>query len=175
MRYAIGTMGAAFAALCILWPQALVADTSAPVCSKSSTMTVSGNIRSLETVREEPQAKAQTFFVIDVPSRTCGLKTINASVVGVTNCSVGNTIFITGEFSPPGQSSNMAWIRGNTPVQCYADLCRRKPFEGICPGGISFQAVFYDKERGCEELICQYEVPFTSVKECEATCGHPMH
>ena len=92
------------------------------VCKKASVMTLTGKIRSLQSMREEPQAEVQTFFYLDLPEPLCGKTAINASMVGLIPCVEGDTITMTGDFSPPDKMFDMAFFRGHGVTTCSAAM-----------------------------------------------------
>jgi hypothetical protein len=94
--------------------------TAAPAvsCTAPSTVTVSGTIQKLQSMREEPQAEVQTFFDLVLDSPLCGKQHLNASVTGLIPCANGDTITMTGEFSPPDKMFDMAFLRGQRSVDC---------------------------------------------------------
>jgi hypothetical protein len=90
------------------------------VCAKADGITLTGKIRSLQSMREEPQAEIQTFFSLDLSAPLCGLTTVQASVVGTIPCVEGDTITMTGDYSPPDKMFNIAFFRGHGAVACSA-------------------------------------------------------
>jgi hypothetical protein len=113
--------GVAIAFAIGLMPQMAVAAPDKPkaeVCGKADGITLTGKIRSLQSMREEPQAEVQTFFSLDLPAPICGVTTVQASVVGLIPCTEGATITMTGDYSPPDKMFNTAFFRGHGPVAC---------------------------------------------------------
>ncbi len=92
------------------------------VCTKAGVMTLTGKIRSLQSMREEPQAEMQTFFYLDLPEPLCGKTAINASMMGLIPCVEGDTITMTGDFSPPDKMFDMAFFRGHGITACSAAM-----------------------------------------------------
>jgi hypothetical protein len=116
--------GVAIAFAIGLMPQMAAAAPDAPkaeVCGKADDITLTGKIRSLQSMREEPQAEVQTFFSLDLSKPLCGVTTVQASVMGLIPCLEGDTITMTGDFSPPDKMFNMAFFRGRGFVSCSMD------------------------------------------------------
>ena len=92
-------------------------------------MTLTGKIRALQSMREEPQAEIETYFSLDLPAPLCGAATVSASVVGTIPCAEGDTITLTGDFSPPEKMFNTARLGGHGVVACSmgADSPEPKP------------------------------------------------
>ena len=82
-------------------------------CSKPSEMTLSGTVRSMQSMREEPQAEVETYFEIELASPVCGKSSVNASLIGLIPCANGDAVTVTGEFSPPSKLTGMARIRAD--------------------------------------------------------------
>jgi hypothetical protein len=125
--------GVAIAFAIGLAPQIAVAaphEPKAEVCGKADGLTLTGKIRSLQSMREEPQAEVQTFFSLDLPAPLCGVATVEASIVGLIPCSEGDTVTMTGDYSPPDQMFNMAFFRGHGPVSCSMDADSPEPKPG---------------------------------------------
>ncbi len=104
-----------------LMPQMAAAAPDAPraeACGRADGITLTGKIRSLQSMREEPEAEVQTFFSLDLPAPYCGVTTVQASVFGLIPCLEGDTVTMTGEFSPPSEMFNMAFFRGQRAVTC---------------------------------------------------------
>ena len=113
--------GAAIALLAALWPLPLLgaAEPGNPdICQTTSVMTLTGKIRSIQTMREEPQAEAQTFFLLDLSAPLCGTRTVTASTIGPIACGENDTIEITGEYSPPEKMFNTARLRSRQIARC---------------------------------------------------------
>lgn len=87
-------------------------------CTTPENVTLTGKVHALQSMREEPQAEMQTFFDLELPAPYCGKEIINASVIGNVSCAEGSTITMTGELSPPGKLTGMAFFRGRAPVSC---------------------------------------------------------
>ena len=93
---------------------ALGAHAASPnVCAKPSEMTLSGTLRAMQSLREEPQAEVETYFDIELASPICGKSTVKASVIGLIPCANGDAVTIEGEFSPPSQLTGMARMKGD--------------------------------------------------------------
>jgi hypothetical protein len=111
--------GVLLVAVAVLWPAK--AEPARPdVCVKASVMTLTGKIRSLQSMREEPQAEIESFFYLDLASPLCGKTEVSASVIGTILCAEGDTVTLTGEFSPPEKMFDTARLRGRRPVTCSA-------------------------------------------------------
>ena len=107
----IAKLSAAVIAAVVLCPAAAAAAPSAPaVCPKASELTLSGKIRQLQSFREEPQAAMETWFWLDIPAPLCGKTSISASMIGTIPCSEGDSVALTGEFSPPSPLTDTARI-----------------------------------------------------------------
>lgn len=115
-------MAAAVVYVAALLPQANAAD-RADVCKTPSVVTLSGKIHALQSMREEPEAEVETFFDLLLPSPVCGKLTVSASVIGVIPCREGETVTMTGEFSPPSRMFDTARLRG---VRGHVD-CKAAP------------------------------------------------
>ena len=125
--------GAAIAFAIALVPQMTAAAPDAPkaeVCGKADGITLTGKIRSLQSMREEPQAEVQTYFSLDLSKPLCGVTTVQASIMGLIPCLEGDTITMTGDYSPPGKMFNMAFFRGHGAVSCSMDAASPKPKPG---------------------------------------------
>jgi hypothetical protein len=83
------------------------------VCAKPSEMTLSGTLRGMQSLREEPQAEVETYFDIELASPICGKATVKASVIGFIPCANGDAVTMTGEFSPPSKLTGMARMKGD--------------------------------------------------------------
>jgi hypothetical protein len=111
-----GVLLVAFAAL---WPAS--AEPAKPdVCVTPSAMTLTGKIRDLQSMREEPEAEMQAFFYLDLVSPLCGKTEVSASVIGTIPCLEGDTVTMSGEFSPPEKMFDTARLRGQRSVTCPA-------------------------------------------------------
>lgn len=116
--------GAAIAAIALvaaLWPHTIVKAAEPPnpdICGATSVMTLTGKIRSIQSMREEPQAEVQTFFLLDLLAPLCGTRTITASTIGPIACGENDTIEITGEYSPPEKMFNTARLRSRQIATC---------------------------------------------------------
>jgi hypothetical protein len=124
--------GVAIAFAIGLLPQMAAAAPDQPkaeACGRVDGITLTGKIRSLQSMREEPEAEVQTFFALDLPALFCGVMTVQASVMGLIPCLEGDTVTMTGEFSPPSEMFNMAFFRGQRAVTCSpgADLPKPEP------------------------------------------------
>jgi hypothetical protein len=104
-------MAAAVVYVAALLPHANAAD-RVDVCKTPSVVTLSGKIHALQSMREEPEAEVETFFDLLLPSPVCGKLTVSASVIGVIPCREGETVTMTGEFSPPSRMLDTARLRG---------------------------------------------------------------
>jgi hypothetical protein len=105
----------------VLWPCSMVGAAEPPhpeLCKSTSVMTLTGKIRSIQSMREEPQAEIQTFFVLDLAAPLCGTGTVTASTIGRIACGKNDTVEITGEYSPPEAMFNTARIRSLQIVKC---------------------------------------------------------
>lgn len=112
---------AAIALVAALWPLTSVRAGEPPnpdICKTTSVMTLTGKIRSLQSMREEPQAEVQTFFFLDLSAPLCGTRTITASTIGPIACSENDTIEITGDYSPPEKMFNTARLRSRQIAKC---------------------------------------------------------
>jgi hypothetical protein len=113
--------GAAIALLAVLWPLTIVRAGEPPspeICKTTSVMTLTGKIRSIQSMREEPQAEMQTFFLLDLSAPLCGTRTVTASTIGALACGENDTIEITGEYSPPEKMFNTARLRSRQITKC---------------------------------------------------------
>lgn len=125
MRVRMRRTSAAIAVIALvaaLWPLTIVRAQEPPnpeICQKASVMTLTGKIRSLQSMREEPQAELQTFFFLDLSAPLCGTSTISASMIGAIACAENDTIAITGEYSPPERMFNTARLRGRQIARCF--------------------------------------------------------
>jgi hypothetical protein len=102
----------------------------AEACGRADGITLTGKIRSLQSMREEPEAEVQTFFALDLPAPFCGVTTVQASVVGLIPCLEGDTVTMTGDYSPPDKTFNMAFFRGHGAVTCSSGAGSPKPEPG---------------------------------------------
>lgn len=84
---------------------------AADICKSPSQITLSGKVRQIQSLREEPQAAVETWFWVDLAAPLCGKKTVSASVIGTIPCSEGDSIALSGEFSPPGPMTDTARIQ----------------------------------------------------------------
>lgn len=84
---------------------------AADICKAPSQMTLSGKVRQIQSLREEPQADVESWFWVDLAAPLCGKKSVSASVIGTVPCSEGDAIALSGEFSPPGPTTDTARIR----------------------------------------------------------------
>ncbi len=112
---------AALAVVAALWPPTIVRAEEPPnpeICQKTSVMTLTGKIRSIQSMREEPQAELQTFFFLDLFAPLCGTSTVSASMIGRIACAESDTIAITGDYSPPEKMFNTARLRGRQIARC---------------------------------------------------------
>lgn len=112
---------AAIALVAALWPLTIVRAGEPPnpkFCKTTSVMTLTGKIRSIQSMREEPQAEVQTFFFLDLSAPLCGTSTISASMIGPIACIENDTIEITGDYSPPEKMFNTARLRSRQVVKC---------------------------------------------------------
>jgi hypothetical protein len=83
-------------------------------------MTLKGRAESIQSMREEPQAEMETFFVIQVSPPLCGKNVVTASIIGTLPCTEGSFITITGTFSPPSKMFDTARLRGErSGLRCY--------------------------------------------------------
>ena len=117
----IGEAIAALAVVAVLLPLTIVRaeEPSNPeICRKTSVMTLTGKIRSIQSMREEPQAEVQTFFLLDLPAPLCGTSTVTASTIGALACSENDAIEIAGEYSPPEKMFNTARLRSRQIAKC---------------------------------------------------------
>ena len=117
----IGEAMAALAVVAVLWPLMIVRaeEPSNPeICRKTSVMTLTGKIRSIQSMREEPQAELQTFFLLDLSAPLCGTRTVSASMIGRIACAENDTIAITGDYSPPEKMFNTARLSGRQNARC---------------------------------------------------------
>jgi hypothetical protein len=115
----IGRLTLAACAAALLWPAAATAASTA--CTKATEMTLSGKVRQIQSLREEPQAEIETWFWLDIPAPICGKTSISASVIGPIPCSEGDAIALSGEFSPPSPMTDTARIRAQRgTVSCTA-------------------------------------------------------
>lgn len=87
-------------------------------CKPQSLMTLSGTIRTLQSMREEPQAEIETYFDIALSVPVCGKTTVTASTIGRIACKVGDSVIATGEFDPPSKMFDTARLRVNGTVSC---------------------------------------------------------
>ena len=113
--------GAAIALVAVLSPLTIVRAGEPPnpdICKTTSVMTLTGKIRSLQSMREEPQAELQTFFLLDLSAPLCGTRTIAASTIGPIACGESDTIEITGDYSPPEKMFNTARLRSRQIARC---------------------------------------------------------
>ena len=113
MRAKTAVLAVAVFGLVAAMSPASVGASTAEFCPKASDVALRGTIHGIQSMREEPQAGVETFFNIDVPSPICGKNTVTASVIGVIPCSEGDTITITGDFSPPSKMFDTARLRGD--------------------------------------------------------------
>lgn len=114
--------GAAIAFIAALWSPTIVRAAEPPdpeICKKTSVMTLTGKIRSIQSMREEPQAELQTFFFLDLSAPLCGTSTVSASMIGPIACTESDTIAITGDYSPPEKMFNTARLRGRQIARCF--------------------------------------------------------
>jgi hypothetical protein len=118
-RRGLWRTGMLLVAVAVLRPANAVPATP-DVCVKASVMTLTGKIRSLQSMREEPQAEIESFFHLDLASPLCGKTEVSASVIGTIPCAEGDTVTLTGEFSPPEKMFDTARLRGQRPVTCPA-------------------------------------------------------
>lgn len=81
-------------------------------------MTLSGTIRTLQSMREEPQAEMETYFDIDLKSPVCGKTSVTAAVIGSIPCKIGDDVTATGEFTPPSKMFDTARLRATGGVSC---------------------------------------------------------
>lgn len=112
---------AIIALLAALWPLPRVGAAEPPqpdLCKSTSVMTLTGKIRAIQSMREEPQAEVQTFFLLDLPAPLCGARTVTASTIGPIACGENDTVEITGEYSPPEKMFNTARLRSRQIVRC---------------------------------------------------------
>jgi hypothetical protein len=91
-------------------------------CSTVSTLTVLGTVHRIETMREEPQAEPETFFIIRVDQAVCGKNEITANTIGPIACKEGEFINATGRFTPPSPMFDTARLELKPPV-----ICRTRP------------------------------------------------
>ena len=113
--------GMAIALLAALWPLTIAraGEPAKPdICKTTSVMTLTGKIRSIQSMREEPQAEVQTFFLLDLSAPLCGTRTVTASTIGPIACSENDTIEITGDYSPPEKMFNTARLRSRQIAKC---------------------------------------------------------
>ena len=113
--------GAAIALLAALWPLTIVraGEPAKPdICKTTSVMTLTGKIRSIQSMREEPQAEVQTFFLLDLSAPLCGTRTVTASTIGPIACGENDTIEIAGDYSPPEKMFNTARLRSRQIAKC---------------------------------------------------------
>ncbi len=116
MGYAKGTVAMAFV---LALPLCAPAEAGNAIsCTAPGTATLTGKVRQLQSMREEPQAEVQTFFHLELAAPLCGMQEVNASVIGLVPCANGDTVTMTGEYSPPDKMFNMAFFRGHKPVSC---------------------------------------------------------
>ena len=124
MRVRMRRISEAIAALAVvtaLWPLTIVRAGEPPspeICQKTSVMTLTGKIRSIQSMREEPQAELQTFFFLDLSAPLCGTGTVSASMIGRIACAENDIITITGDYSPPEKMFNTARLRGRQIAKC---------------------------------------------------------
>ncbi len=107
--------GAAIAFALASMAQISVAASDQPkteVCREAKGITLSGKVHSLQSMREEPQAEVQTFFSLELSAPLCGLTKVETSMIGYVPCLEGDTITLTGDFSPPDKMFNTASFQG---------------------------------------------------------------
>jgi hypothetical protein len=113
--------GAAIVFVAALWPLTIIKAAEPPnpdICKTTNVMTLTGKIRSIQSMREEPQAEVQTFFLLDLSAPLCGTRTVTASMIGPIACSENDTIEITGDYSPPEKMFNTARLRSRQIARC---------------------------------------------------------
>ncbi|MDE1939995.1 MAG: hypothetical protein KGI68_13320, partial [Alphaproteobacteria bacterium] len=119
--YKVSSVAAAGAFAIALVSQSAIGAEEQPtvdICKTPSVVTLTGKIRSPQSMREEPQAELQTYFFLDLAAPLCGTTTVSASVIDRLPCAEGDTVTMTGEFSPPEKMFNTAFFRGRAPVSC---------------------------------------------------------
>lgn len=89
-------------------------------CPGPSAITVTGTVHKISTMREEPQALPETFFVIRLVKPVCGKTEITANIIGPITCSEGDTIEASGAFSPPSKMFDTARLHLQGPPICKA-------------------------------------------------------
>jgi len=80
------------------------------VCPQPGPITAYGTVRSLQSMREEPQALMETFMVVGLPFPLCGKEQVTVHVIGVPACTEGDALKVTGDFSPPSRLTGIARI-----------------------------------------------------------------
>ena len=97
------------------------ADAAMPdACTKSSEITLKGRVNDIQSMREEPQAEIETFFVITLGEPICGKEKVTTSIIGKLACRDGDFITITGTFSPPSKMFDTARLKGErSGLRCY--------------------------------------------------------
>lgn len=89
-------------------------------CPAPGTISVTGTVHGISTMREEPQAEAETFFTIKLVKAICGKSEIMANRIGTIACKEGDAIEVTGAFSPPSQLTGSARLKASETPICKA-------------------------------------------------------
>ena len=79
--------------------------------------TVSGIVRGVGTIQEEPTAAPQSSFILEKPS--CGERSILVAAPAPLFCSNGDTAVVEGRYLPPSRLIDVPIIDG-TKVECRA-------------------------------------------------------
>jgi hypothetical protein len=96
------------------------AEASAAECPAASSITISGTVHDISTMREEPQAQPETFFKIRLKKPICGKLEVTANTIGPIACSEGQFLEATGKFSPPSKLVGVVRLELAGPVVCKA-------------------------------------------------------
>jgi hypothetical protein len=81
-------------------------------------VTLTGKMRGLGTIQEEPGETPQTYFSLDLLKPWCGLTTIQASISGPAFCFEGAMVTLTGDYYPPRDPMRIAGFHGRKMVAC---------------------------------------------------------
>ena len=95
-------------------------------CTGTKPVTLTGRMRAVGTIQEEPGETPQTHFSLDLLKPWCGLTTIQASLPGPVFCVEGAVVTLTGDYDPPRAPMWMAGFHGRTMIACKISALERK-------------------------------------------------
>jgi hypothetical protein len=87
-------------------------------CAKASVVTVRGTIRGIDAMRSHVEAGVRVYLDVELASPLCGQPRITVSMTGGVPCAVGETIEVTGDYTPPSRFTGATSLRGHGIPRC---------------------------------------------------------